>query len=208
MANSYNVHTSVSGAMAILGVGQRLVSKKWNETTKQKAMERHVIIPMECVTVSAGEASEQFKPLIESALMSAAILTLKNEIQERGESCFELPEECFTRARLIETFMGGDTWLDKESLEKLFTISATWKRITARPEFSSNALYKAKANAFKADILKLAAKNISLSVDACDRILAPIDDADLETEFGSFVAKRIGVLRNKAENEAVDYGGL
>lgn len=202
------VHTSVSGAMAILGAGQRLVSKKWNETTKQKAMERHVILPMECVTVAESEANAQFKPLIESALMAAAVMVLKTEIGEKGENCFELDSDSFSRPRLIEAFMGGDTWLDKESLEKLFTISATWKRITARPEFSSNALYKAKANAFKADILKLAAKNISLSVDACDRILAPIDDADLETEFGSFVAKRIGVLRNKAENEAVDYGGL
>ena len=206
--NTVRVHTAIASAMAILGTGQRLVSKKFNETTKQKAMERHVIIPMECVTVTESEVNSQFKPLVESALMSAAVAVLSNTIKEKGENCFELELSIFDRPRLIEAFLGGDTWYSKEELEILFAKSATFKRMESRPEFLSNAMYKARVMAYKANILKLAAKNISMPVDACDKILASLEESDLDTEFGSFAVKRLSQLRIKAEQEVVDIDGL
>lgn len=207
-SNLVRVHTTIDGAMAGLKVGERVVSKKWNKTTVQNAMERHAVIPMECVTVAASEVSESFKALVESALYSAAVSVLTREIKERGENCFELPAECFARPMLVEAFLGGDTWLEKETLEKLFTASATWQRMASRPEYASNSLYKARVAKYKDNILKLAAKNVSFTVETCDAMLAAIDEKDMDTEYGVFVIKRLDTLRKKAENDVVDLAGL
>lgn len=202
------LHTAIASAMALLAPGERLVSKKFNQTSVQKAMERHAIIPMECVTVAASECSEQFKALVESALMSAAVAVLANAVKEGGEQCMEVQASIFERPRLIEAFMGAETWFTKDELDALFAKSATFKRMASRPEYSSNAMYRSRVAAYKANILKLAAKNISMPVDACDKLLASLEESDLDTEFGSFAVKRLSQLRTKAETEVVDIDGL
>ena len=194
------LHTSLDAAISLSGIGQRVVSKTWKETANQTKKERHVIVPMECVT--APELSDSpFRALVESALMSAAETVLRDWVNQEGDQCFEIPAEQLFRPNLVETFMGRDSWLSKEALDLAFTQSATWQRIVGRVEFKQNKSYQRAANLFKESILKLAGKNTSLKPELCDAILVKLDDRDLNTEFGAFVVKRLGQIKNRSAEE-------
>lgn len=194
------LHTSLDAAISLSGIGQRVVSKTWKETALQRRKERHAIVPMECVT--APELNDSpFRALVESALMSAAETVLRDWVNQEGDQCFEIPAEQFNRPNLIETFMGRESWLSKEALDLAFTQSQTWKRIVARPEFKNNKSYQRAANLFKDSILKLSGKNTGLKPELCDAILVKLDDSDLNTEFGAFVVKRLGQIKNRTAEE-------
>lgn len=194
------LHTSLDAAISLSGIGQRVVSKTWKETALQRRKERHAIVPMECVT--APELNDSpFRALVESALMSAAETVLRDWVNQEGDQCFEIPAEQFNRPNLIETFMGRESWLSKEALDLAFTQSQTWKRIVTRPEFKNNKSYQRAANLFKDSILKLSGKNTGLKPELCDAILVKLDDSDLNTEFGAFVVKRLGQIKNRTAEE-------
>jgi hypothetical protein len=208
-SNMLHVFTTIDSAIAVLGVSQRLVCKKWNKTSKNpQAFERAILLPFECVSASINECGEAFKPLVDSALMSAAVSMLVSEIDERGQMCNEIPLACFSRPRLIEEFLGADKWLDKETLEAQFLKGATWARISSRPEYLQNRQYMERVAAFKADILKLSAKAGQWKSDDIDRILATIDPTDFESEVGNFIARRCADIKAKLESQKVDYSGL
>jgi len=199
------VHTSIISAAAIVAVGEKLVSAKWNETTKQSKREVAVVLPME--NLVAPEVPESFRALVESALLSQAEATLKTFCAENPNS-FEIDETMFDRPNLVESFMNrGSLWLGKKDLEIAFTSSATWKRIASRPEFSSNKTYQMVANRFKETILKLSGKATVISPDDCDAILSKIEDSDLETQFGEFVVSRLESMKNRKQ-EKIDFDSL
>jgi len=200
------VHTSIVSAAAITAVGEKMISVKWNETSKQTKREVAVLIPFE--NVSAVDAPECFRPLIECALFSAAQDKLKMFCEENPNS-FELQDDFFNRDLLSEWFVSGNgsKWLGKKELEIAFTGSATWKRIASRPEFSNNKTYQAVANRFKETILKLSGKATVISPDDCDAILSKIEDSDLETQFGEFVVNRLETMKNRKQ-EKIDFDSL
>ena len=194
------LHTSLDAAISLSGIGERVVSKTWKETANQRKKERHAIVPVECVT--APELNDSpFRALVESALMSAAETVLRDWVNQEGDQCYEIPSEQFFRPNLIETFMGRDSWLSKEALDLAFTQSATWQRIVGRAEFRNNKSYQRAANLFKDSILKLSGKNTSLKPELCDALLVKLDDSDLNTEFGAFVVKRLGQIKNRSAEE-------
>ena len=194
------LHTSLDAAISLSGIGQRVVSKTWKETAQQRRKERHVIVDAECVTATELNDSP-FRALVESALMSAAETTLRDWVNQEGDQCFEIPSEQLFRPSLIETFMGRESWMSKEALDLAFTQSATWQRIVGRTEFKHNKQYQRAANLFKESILKLAGKNTSLKPELCDALLVKLDDRDLNTEFGAFVVKRLGQIKNRTTEE-------
>ena len=194
------LHTSLDAAISLSGIGQRVVSKTWKETAQQRRKERHVIVDAECVT--APELNDSpFRALVESALMSAAETVLRDWVNQEGDNCFEIPAEQLFRPNLIETFMGRDSWLSKEALDLAFTQSATWDRIVNKPAFKQNKGYQRAANLSQVSILKLAGKNTSLKPELCDALLVKLDDRDLQTEFGAFVVKRLGQIKNRTTEE-------
>lgn len=200
LPSSLPLHTSMDAALSTAGIGQRVVSKTWKETANQKRKERHVVVPAECVT-APELAATPFRALVESALMSAAETVLRDWVNQEGDSCFEIPSEQLFRPNLIEAFMGRDSWLSKEALDLAFTQSATWQRIVSRAEFKQNKQYQKAANLFKDSILKLSGKNTSLKPELCDALIVKLDDADLNTEFGAFVLKRLNQIKNRSIEE-------
>lgn len=204
----YRVHTSIVSAAAIKAVGEVQVTKKWNETTKQTAKERSVLIPMECV--KAPEVPESFRALVEAALISQAVEVLK-DFCDANPNSFEIEAESFTRTNLVESFLTrGDSWMSKAELELVFTASATWKKISSDPRFAGETAvqaYKNAASAFRDTILKLTGKAVSLEVSKCDAILSKLHDDDLETPFGIFLCKRINSIRAKS-SEPIDFDSL
>lgn len=205
--SSIRIHTTIESAKAILAVGEIQVSAKWNETSKQKKMERSVNLPFNCLKAPELEGTG-FRPLVECILERAAESVLKEFVNENPNT-MEIDESLFTRENLSESFMSsGDSWLTKQELEIGFTQSATWKRITSRPEFTSNATYKAQAEKFKDAILKLTGKAVQMEPDQCDKILVKLEDSDLATGFGAFVVKRLTQLKNKPRASDFDVGAL
>lgn len=205
MSTSYRIHTSFTSAAAIKAVGEIQISKRWNETAKQTAKERAILVPIECL--KAPEVPESFRALVEAALASQAVEVLKSFCEENPNS-MEIPSELFTRPNLTESFLvRGDSWLTKSELELGFTASKTWKRISSDERFNSNQTYKNAANAFRDTILKLSGKAVTLEVSKCDAILSKLEDDDLESQVGQFIVKRINAIRAKS-NEAIDFDSL
>ena len=197
--SSIRIHSQLSGAQQIKGIDETLIHATWKQTANQTKKERIVLVPMECV--KAPEVVESFRALVESVLMSAAEQVLKDWVNDNPNSA-EMSVELFNRNVLAAGFMvKQDNWMSKEALEVGFTASATWKRITSRPEFKSNAVYQVQANRFKDTILKLSGKAVQLEADKCDVILAKLEDVDLETPFGEFVVKRLTTLKAKQGQE-------
>jgi len=205
MTKSFRVHTSIASAMTVKAVGEVVISAKWKETKNQKSMERAVILPMECL--KAPDVVESFRTLVESALLSTAEGILKKHCNEEPNN-FEILANMFDRPNLCETFISsGNSWMSKEELELAFTGSATWKRITSRIEFQNNKTYQQAANYFKESILKLTGKATKISAEECDKIISKIEDSDLETEFGSFVVKRLTSIKSN-NTETFDLDSL
>lgn len=199
------IHFSVEACMAHLSVDTRMVSKSWKKTANQTPKERHILVPFECVT--APEVPDQFRPLVESALMSAAETVLRDHVNAEGDQCNTIPLALFSRPSLIETFMGREAWMTREQLEVAFTGSTTWKRIASRPEYQANASYRKMAEYFKGQILKLAGKRVDIPAAECDVLMTKISDSDLETEFGSFVLRRLDAIKNR-KDEVLDLSAL
>lgn len=198
------IHTQDQSAAPVVGSVQ--IVAKWNETSKQEKKFRSVWIPFE--NLKAQEVSDRFRPIVESALRDAAVSVLKSFVNDNPNS-FEIPESYFAQDSLCEAFMQrGEIWLSKEELEKSFTTSATWKRIVSKPEFTSNKVYQQVAEQFKQTILKLSGKAAQIPPDVCDKILAKIDESDLETPFGSFVFKRLDSLRKRVVSDEIDFNAL
>lgn len=203
--STFRIHTSLVSAAAILSVGEKLISVKWNETTKQKKNEVAVLIPMECV--SAPEVPESFRALVESALLSSAKQGLKDFVESNPNS-FEIPKTVFHRDNLTAEYLNsGSNWMKKGELELAFTASATWKRISSRPEFKENKAFQAVANRFKDTILKLSGKATVVSPDDADILISKISDEDLETPFGEFVVSRLDSMKLK-KVEKIDFDSL
>lgn len=201
--NILRIHSSVEGTLASVKLGEVAVTKKWKETKEQVRKERGIVVPMECL--KAPEVPESFRVLVESVLMQSAVEVLQKFVEDGNEGVFEIPGELFGRVNLVESFLAsGSGWLTRQELELGFTASATWKRIIGKPEFIGNKVYQAQANMFKETILKLTGKAVRLAPERCEQILSKLEDADLETEFGVFVSKRLNGLM-KVE---VEQGGL
>lgn len=203
MSNQSNlrIHTGLVHAEASKALGERVVHAKWKQTQNQSSKERAICI--DSTQLLAPEVPQQFRPLVEAALLQAACETLKNFVNAEGDAAFEIPAALFQRAALVESFMhsGDSGWMSKQDLELAFTASRTWKRITGNPNFQSNAAYQRAAAHLRESILKLSGKAAKLQPELCDAILAKLDDEDLSTSFGMFVAKRIEQLRKPADSD-------
>lgn len=205
MKNALKIHTSLSGASAILSSDETLVSAAWKQTKNQDRKERAVLLPAD--SFKTPEVPEAFRPLVEAVLLSTAENTLKKFV-EQNPSCFEVAAGLFEKTSLTESFLASsDGWVGKQELELGFVASKTWKRITGRKEFQENTAYQAAANSFKDAILKLTGKNVSLDAEKCDAILSKMEDDDLETGWGVFVAKRLEALKSKPVS-GLDFSSL
>jgi hypothetical protein len=205
--SNIRIHTSIVSAAAIKTVGQHVVSVSWKQTKNQTRKERAIVLPMECV--SAPEVVEQFRVLVESALKESAEQVLKRFVDDNGDMANEVGEELFTRPNLTESFMSrADNWMTKEQLETAFMQSETWKKIAARPDFSTNpAVFKA-ATHYKETILKLSGKATKVEAKLRDSILSKMDASDLETELGAFILRRFDQMAKGEKTEEIDLSAL
>jgi len=204
MSNSIKIQSSIAGAVA--AVGEVVIQSTWKQTANQDRKERALCIPFECV--KAPEVPEAFRALVESCLMASAEQTLKDHVNASPNN-WEILATAFDRPQLVESYLAkADSWMTKEAFELAFTGSATWKRITSRAEFASNATYQAAANGFKDALLKITGKVAYIGKDQRDVILSKLATDDMQTEFGVFVVRRFEQMAKKDAVSEVSFADL
>lgn len=156
--------------------------------------------------IAAPDAPDAYRPLIEASLRASVKAIASDYIKTFSADAIPLvvPAHMLTREEIIDRATStGQEWMTKEELTAAWTDSFTRKQwVEQRAEdYKTNKVFRAQVNAFAEDVLKLAAKNISLPPERCDVLLAKIRDEDLATPFGEFVVQRLTTLKNKPAPE-------
>jgi len=190
--------------------GQQVISVRFNanQKTGRKATETFITLPKDHFTgmVSTIPEGEQ-KAFLMAVLNDLALRRLRKagpDVQELGESQFT-----FEGLRSFFEDEAASDWPKKEDLEKDFVASATYKKFTSRPQWAASPQYRKLVEGFKDDILLACARNAGYMDPAkVDQIVSKLEAEDIESDWCSFVVKRLTSLTTKDKPEAPDYDAL
>lgn len=159
------------------------------------------------------EVPEQYRAIVDSAVMKAIKAIVDDHAFSGTYEPSWIPADKLTcDAIMLATTASATTWLSKEEVAKGWEASATYKTFKARMLEREGAARKAYAkvlDAFSEDINKLSAKSVkSITPEQATKMLAKIDDADLQTAWGEFIAARLTTIASKEEPESIDLDSL
>lgn len=155
------------------------------------------------------EVPGRFKSMVEATLDTAAVSILRTYLESFSTVPTMIDIGMFSQEALIDAATSSNSnWLSKEELSDLWKASATRKRIYGDSRYTANPAYRKAVAKFEELILKLAGKSVKIEHDTLDTILVKLDDVDLESEFGSFVVKRIETLKAKPVMDSIDLDVL
>lgn len=154
----------------------------------------------------AAVADASYATLLEAVLDKAAKNILSARIENMSLFPSEIDGSIFSADAILSEAMGNNSeWLSKEELTQAWERSATRKKFTEAAKYASDVNYRKAVNAFADMVLKLAGKTTMYKPEECDKILAKLDASDMDTELGSFVVRRLEMIRNKPQkNAAID----
>jgi hypothetical protein len=172
---------------------------------KNPARAAAIAIPADPWRTMRAKVPEAYAGLLDAVLEKAAKDILAATLSSFTTWPTEIGAERFTLDALMEQASGSNTgWLSKEELAAAWKASATRKAFYGDARFSTNPAYRKAVGKFEELILKMAAKNAAYREEELDKILAKLDDADLSSEFGTFIVRRIEQIRNKPMAAEVD----
>ena len=204
----YSSETAAT-ATASLATLTIAVTRKASTKNNQPRREFFLNIPREILT--APEVPESFRPLVES-LLQATIRKELNDWRDKNPLATEinLSATGIDRATLTESALSASKseWLSSDELRDLFDQSTTWLRIKASDNYKQSAQYRKIATAFRDMVLKLAAKNLTMPERDRDIILAKMDEQDMQTRLGDFIAMRIDRMNQRKESAELDLSAL
>jgi hypothetical protein len=150
-----------------------------------------------------------YKPLLESVLTTSAQSILSryylNTFDAHKITISQVPHSFFTNDNLLEEASGNNSeWLNKEELEQAWKASQTRAAIFNQSRYATDNAYRRAFTRFEELILKLSGKTSQFEEKELDTMLAKISDADLHSEFGIFVVRRIEAIKNRPNKQAVD----
>ncbi len=149
---------------------------------------------------SLGEWSD----VIASVLTQQASDTLKQWRTSNADSNM-VPANLFTQSALRESFLmdgAGAVGFTREQLDAEFSKSATWQRIVSSDNYKRNSQYRAVASVFKDKVLALAGRSHgSITDEDLDKILAKLEEQDLESSMGAYVIRRIQKIKKDREED-------
>lgn len=143
--------------------------------------------------------------LVNSVLVQQASDTLKNWRAGNPDSTM-VPAHLFTQSALRESYMmdgSGAITFTREQLDSEFSKSATWARIVGSAMYKQNPQYRSIASVFKEKILALAGRSHgSITDEDLDKILAKLEESDLESSLGAYVVRRIQKIKKDREADS------
>lgn len=185
--------------------GKRLLTARF----RNPARVAHVLIDtaawqeMESA-LSAPEASA-YKPLLSAVLETAAKSILAKRLGDMSVWPNEISAALFTSDAILTEAAGANTeWLSKEELTQAWEQSATRANLTTDPRYNANKAYRQAVSMFADLIIKLSGKTSQYQESELDKMLVKLDERDHETEFGTFVLRRIEQIRNKPARASID----
>ena len=176
---------------------------------KNPARAAAIAIPAEPWASMRADVPVAYASLLDAVLEKAAKDILATTLASFTTWPTEISVDRFTLDALMEQASGSNTgWMNKEELAAAWKASATRKAFYGDSRFSSNPAYRKAVGKFEELVLKMAAKNATYREEELDKILAKLDDKDLNGEFGLFVVRRIEQIRNKPAAATIDLDVL
>lgn len=189
--------------------GKRLLTARF----RNPARVAHVLISQAAwqemeAALSAPEAAA-YKPLLSAVLETAAKSILAKRLGDMSVWPNEISAALFTSDAILTEAAGANTeWLSKEELTQAWEQSATRANLTTDSRYQANKAYRQAVNMFADLIIKLSGKTSQYQESELDKMLVKLDEKDHETEFGTFVLRRIEQIRNKPVRATIDLDCL
>lgn len=203
-----HVNTTAEGSkFATLNAAsdQRLITARFRLPARMAS----VLIPSDAwanmrQALSTDEA-QAYAPLLDAVLESAAKSILVRRLGDMSVFPTEIDVSIFSADAILAEAAGANTeWLSKEELTAAWDASATRAKFINSPNYTGNKTYRIAVEAYKDMILKLSGKTTQYKEEELDKLISKLDTADLDTEFGAFVVKRIEQIRSKPAKQAFD----
>lgn len=181
--------------------GQRVITSRFRNPSRQAS----VIISDTAWTTMASQVPSNYAALLAAVLETAAKSILSKRLESMSIWPSHIDGAIFTADAILSEASGANTeWLTREELTAAWEASATRKQFITSPNYTTNKAYRQAVEMFKELVLKLAGKTSQYQEQELDKILVKIHSEDLETEFGSFIIKRIEALKNRPAKSAID----
>ncbi len=204
MANVYNT-VEAANAATLNDSTLRTIVVRWKSPARMVA----VTIPNDAFTAAEREVPSNYLPLIIATLEDTAKQVIKRFIENHSVTPSTIADTNFTSAALIEAATTAHTdWLTKEELTQLWTASATRNRLVSDPRYASSKEYRVAVNYFSELVIKFAGKTSQFKPVELGKGLAKLDDADLTSEMGAFIIRRVEAQRNKPTVMEIDLDCL
>lgn len=149
---------------------------------------------------------DQYASLLDAVLVTAAKSIIKRSVDNlSGNIPATMPAHWFTADAILEEATATNNgMMSKAELEDAWQQSETRKRIMGSERYKASREYRIAANAYADLILGLTARKPDYKDDELDKMVAKLDDADLDTDFGAFILRRVDAIRNKPAKPAFD----
>lgn len=158
----------------------------------------------------SGDAT--YRTLLDAVLEKAAKTILSARLENMSVFPSEIDDSIFSADAILSEAAGNNTeWMSKEELTAAWEKSATRAKLVSgerASRYQNDANYRKAVNAYTDMVLKLAGKTTTYKPEECDKILAKLDAADLDTELGAFIVRRLDQISKKPQRADVDLDCL
>lgn len=198
--NGLTIYTDPKQARTV-AANERLITARFRNPSRSAT----IIIPSTAWTTMQSQVPTAYASLLGAVLETACKSILSKRLESMSIWPSSIQADLFTSDAILSEASGANTeWLTREELTQAWEQSATRKQFITSPNYNANKAYRQAVDMFKELILKLAGKTSQYQEQELDKILVKIHADDLETEFGSFIIKRIEALKNKPAKSAID----
>ena len=198
-----NVYSKAESARAVLRDNEKTVKQGF----KNPARAAFVNVPSEAWDkLKNSGIPDQYASLLDAVLVTAAKSIIKRAVDNlSGAIPATMPAQWFTADAILEEATATNNgMMSKAELEDAWQQSETRKRIMGSERYRTSREYRIAANAYADLILGLTARKPDYKDDDLDKMIAKLDDADLDTDFGAFVLRRVDAIKNKPAKPAFD----
>lgn len=207
--NSIKLHTSQETAQQELleltneGKAVRSITARFKNPARVATLN----IPAAAWTAIESEPmNANYRSILMAVLDSAAKSLISKQLSAFSVWPSSIDAGTFAPAALLDEATGANSdWMTKEEIEQAWRDSATRAKWAKSPSYASNPAFRRAVTHYEQLVCKMAGKTTSYTPEDLDLILAKMDAADLATELGSFVTRRIEAIKNKPQRiEVID----
>jgi hypothetical protein len=154
---------------------------------------------------SLADVPTQYRALLDAVIETAAKAILTRRIGTMSIKPASIEASLFTPDTIMsEATATNSDWLTKEELTAHWQQSHTRTLLVNDPRYQQSSQYRAAVSYFADLVTKLSGKTSQFKPEELDSIMAKLSPADLDTELGQFIVRRIEAIKNKPVAVQVD----